>query len=61
MSIKLKITLVKSPIGCTVRQKRTVRALGLSRVQSSVEHQDAPSVRGMLDKINHLVKIEEVK
>ncbi|MBN1317851.1 MAG: 50S ribosomal protein L30 [Anaerolineales bacterium] len=60
MSDKIKITLVKSPIGCSTRQKRTVKALGLRRVQSSVEHKDAPTVRGMIDKINHLIIVEEV-
>jgi large subunit ribosomal protein L30 len=61
MSARLRITLVKSPIGYSVRQKRTARALGLRRLNSTVEHTDAPSVRGMIAKISHLVKVEEVK
>ncbi len=61
MSARLRITLVKSPIGYNVRQKRTARALGLRRLNSTVEHTDAPSVRGMIAKISHLVKVEEVK
>ena len=60
MSGKLLITLVKSPIGYNVRQKRTVRALGLNRMGSTVEHNDTPATRGMLAKISHLVKVEEV-
>ncbi|MCK4831141.1 MAG: 50S ribosomal protein L30 [Anaerolineales bacterium] len=61
MSARLRITLVKSPIGYNVRQRRTARALGLRRLNSTVEHTDAPSVRGMIAKISHLVKVEEVK
>lgn len=61
MSARLRITLVKSPIGYNVRQKRTARALGLRRLNSTVEHSDVPSVRGMIARISHLVKVEEVK
>jgi len=60
MTAKLKITLVKSPIGYSERQKGTVRALGLKGINSSVEHRDAPAIRGMVEKISHLVKVEEV-
>jgi large subunit ribosomal protein L30 len=56
---KLRITLVKSAIGYSVRHKATVRALGLRRLHQTVEHVDSPSLRGMLSKINHLVIIEE--
>ena len=55
----LRVTLVKSPIGYTVDQKATVRALGLRRMNQTVEHKDSPAVRGMLNKIIHLIKIEE--
>jgi len=55
----LRVTLVKSPIGYTKKQKATVRALGLRRLNQTVEHQDSPAVRGMLKKISHLIKIEE--
>ncbi len=58
-SKKLKITLVKSPIGFPEPQKRTARALGLRKMHQVVEHADTPAVRGMLAKIIHLVKIEE--
>ena len=55
----LRVTLVKSPIGYTKDQKATVRALGLRRMNQTVEHKDSPAVRGMLNKIRHLIKIEE--
>jgi large subunit ribosomal protein L30 len=56
----IRITLVKSPIGYTVRQKATVRALGLRRMHQSVEHVDSPTLRGMLAKVSHLVDVEEI-
>jgi large subunit ribosomal protein L30 len=55
----LRVTLVKSPIGYTKDQKATVRALGLRHMNQTVEHKDSPAVRGMLDKISHLIKVEE--
>ena len=55
----LRITLVKSPIGYSERQKRTVRALGLRRMRQTVELVDNPAVRGMITKIQHLVQVEE--
>jgi large subunit ribosomal protein L30 len=55
----LRVTLIKSPIGYTQDQKATVRALGLRRMNQTVEHKDSPAVRGMLNKISHLLKIEE--
>jgi large subunit ribosomal protein L30 len=55
----LKVTLVRSPIGYAKDQKETVKALGLRRLHQTVEHQDSPSVRGMIRKIIHLVKVEE--
>jgi large subunit ribosomal protein L30 len=56
---KLRITLTKSPIGYSIRQKRTVRALGLRRLRQTVEQEDTPVVRGMIDKVSHLVSVEE--
>jgi large subunit ribosomal protein L30 len=56
----LKITLVRSPIGYSKRQKRTVEALGLRRLQQSVLKPDNPAIRGMVRKISHLVTVEEV-
>jgi large subunit ribosomal protein L30 len=55
----LRITLVKSPIGYTKRQKSTVRALGLHRINQTVEHTDTPVIRGMVTKVSHLVQVEE--
>jgi large subunit ribosomal protein L30 len=55
----LRITLVKSPIGYTQRQKDTVRALGLRRMNQTVEHGDSPVIRGMVAKVSHLVEVEE--
>jgi large subunit ribosomal protein L30 len=57
---KLKITLVKSAIGYQQRQKRTLRALGLRRINQSVYHDDTPAIRGMINAVGHLVTVEEV-
>jgi large subunit ribosomal protein L30 len=54
-----RVTLVKSPIGYSQRQKDTVRALGLRRMHQTVEHNDSPVIRGMLNKVSHLVQVEE--
>ncbi|MBT3316009.1 MAG: 50S ribosomal protein L30 [Anaerolineae bacterium] len=56
---KLRVTLVKSTIGYNKRQKATVRALGLRRINHTVEHTDSPALRGMLFKVSHLIKVEE--
>jgi large subunit ribosomal protein L30 len=58
-SSTIKITLVKSPIGYSKRHKATVKALGLRRINQSVEHQDVPTTRGMVALISHLVRVEE--
>ena len=55
----LKVTLVKSPIGYSTRQKGTVRALGLRRMGQTVEQDDTPVIRGMIRKVSHLVNMEE--
>ena len=55
----IKITLVKSPIGYNKRQKGTVSALGLKKINQTVEHEDTPVIRGMINKIAHLVQVEE--
>jgi large subunit ribosomal protein L30 len=57
----LRITLVKSAIGYSVIHKATVRALGLHRMNDTVVHPDSASVRGMLIKVNHLVRVEVVE
>jgi large subunit ribosomal protein L30 len=56
---KLLITLVKSGIGYSVKHKATIRTLGLRRMNQTVEQVDSPALRGMLRKVNHLVKVEE--
>jgi large subunit ribosomal protein L30 len=55
----IKITLVKSPIGYSKRQKGTVRALGLKKINQTVEQEDTPVIRGMIAKVSHLIKVEE--
>ncbi len=56
----LRIKWVKSAIGYSKDQKATIRALGLHKLQQTVEHEDNPVMRGMIRKVNHLVKVEEV-
>lgn len=56
----LKITLVRSPIGYSKLQKRTVEALGLRRLHQSVIQPDNPAIRGMVRRISHLVTVQEV-
>ncbi|HDN79351.1 MAG: 50S ribosomal protein L30 [Chloroflexi bacterium] len=58
---KLRITLVKSPIGYSQRQKDTIRALGLRRMWHTVVKKDTPVIRGMVERVSHLVKVEEVE
>jgi large subunit ribosomal protein L30 len=55
----IRITLIRSPIGYSKRQKGTVRALGLRRMNQTIEHVDSPVLRGMLVKVEHLVQVEE--
>ncbi|MFQ5615015.1 MAG: 50S ribosomal protein L30 [Anaerolineales bacterium] len=55
----IHVTLIKSPIGYSKRQKGTVRALGLRRMNQTVVHRDTPVLRGMLAKVSHLVRVEE--
>lgn len=57
---RLRITLVRSTIGRPADQGRTVASLGLRRLHSSVERPDNPSIRGMVTKIRHLVRVEEL-
>ena len=55
---KVKVTLVRSPIGTKVSHKATVRGLGLRRMHQTVELVDTPAVRGMIHKVSYLVKAE---
>ena len=57
---KLKITLVKSVIGSSETQRATVKTLGLNKLNSHSELNDSPQIRGMIRKVGHLVKVEEV-
>lgn len=56
---KIRVTLVRSPIGYTKDQRATANALGLRRMHQTVEHVDSPALRGMIRKIVHLVQVEE--
>lgn len=56
---KLKIKLVRSLIGASEKQRGTVRALGLRKVHETVEREDTPDVRGMIERVKHMVKVEE--
>ena len=60
MATKLKITQIRSGIGETERHRGTLRALGLGKIGRSVERDESPEVLGMLRKIRHLVKVENV-
>jgi large subunit ribosomal protein L30 len=57
---KLRITQVRSQIGQSEKHRGTLRALGLGKIGRSAEHQEGPVVAGMLRKVRHLVKVEEV-
>lgn len=57
---KIRVTLAKSTIGEVVSVKETVRALGLNKIRSSKELEDNESVRGMIKKVQHLVKVENI-
>ena len=58
---RLKVTQVRSTVGKTRRMRETVRALGLKRVRHSVVKDDRPEIRGMIDRVGHLVEVEEVE
>ena len=58
---RIKVTQVKSQIGRLKSQKRTLEALGLRRLNQTVEHEATPSVVGMVNKVSHLVSVEELK
>ena len=58
---KVRITQIKSKIGSPERQKRTLQALGLNKINATVEVEATPQILGMIRKVTHLVKVEEVK
>jgi large subunit ribosomal protein L30 len=57
-AVIVRITLLRSPIGETYHHKATIRALGLKQIRQTVEQADTPQLRGMLAKVNHMVKVE---
>lgn len=57
---KIRITQIKSKIGSTERQKQTIEALGIRKLNHSVEHEANPQILGMVTKVRHLVKVEEI-
>lgn len=57
---KIKVTQSGSRIGSTKRQKATLDALGLTKMNRTIEHNDTPQVLGMIRKVSHLVKVEKV-
>jgi large subunit ribosomal protein L30 len=57
---KIKITLTKSPIGAQPRQRKVVEALGLRKMNQTVELEDSPATRGAIKKVSHLVTVTEV-
>ena len=60
MATTLKVTMVRSAIGAKPKQRGTLRALGLRRINHTVEHADRPEIRGMVAKVPHLVTVEEI-
>ena len=58
---KIKVTQVKSAIGRTSRQKRTLEALGLRKLHQTIEVEGTPQILGMVQKVLHLVEVEEIK
>lgn len=57
---KLKVTQVRSTIGCKKDQIATMEALGLRKIRSEKIHDDSPAIRGMIEKVKHLVSVEEI-
>ena len=61
MMAQVKITMTRSLIGYPKDQRATVKALGLTKIRTSVVKEDSPALRGMIHKVEHMVKVEEVK
>jgi len=57
---KLKITQIRSTIGRIKKQKETIKALGIKKLYQSVVHKDTPQIRGMIEKVKHLVEVKEI-
>ncbi|HEY7781663.1 MAG TPA: 50S ribosomal protein L30 [Ktedonobacterales bacterium] len=58
---KLRVVYIKSAIGYNAKQKATIKALGLRRLNHAAEHEDTPTIRGMINRVSHLVRVEEVE
>ena len=59
MADTIKVTLVKSPIGAVPKHKKTVKAMGLTKMHKTVEMSDNAATRGMIQQVQHLVKVED--
>jgi len=59
MSAEIKITLVKSPIGKPASQRAVLQGLGLNKLNKTVTRQDTPEIRGMVNKVSHMLKVDE--
>ena len=59
MAKKIKVTQIKSGIGSTKRQKRTLEALGIRKMNNTIEVENTPQIQGMITKVRHLLKVEE--
>lgn len=59
MAGKLKITLVKSPIGKSCAQRKVLTGLGLRKIRQTVEREDTPAIRGMVEKLKFMLRVEE--
>ena len=57
---KIKVTQIKSRIGSNKKQKATLDALGLNKMNKSVEHENSPVIKGMINKVSHLVNVEDI-
>ncbi len=57
---QIKVTLTRSTIGCLEKQKKNVEALGLRKIGSSKVHNDTPVIRGMINVVSHMVRVEEI-
>lgn len=60
MADRLKITLVKSPIGAVPKQRKTIEALGLRKMHKTVEMPNNDAIKGMIQQVRHLIKVEEI-
>jgi large subunit ribosomal protein L30 len=60
-TVILRIKLVRSPITSTKRQKATLESLGLRKMNQTIQHADTPAIRGMINKVRHLLSVEELE